>query len=104
MSGVNARDRVDDNALAVDARRDWTGAPIAYGLLAVAEAVLDLADAVRAHRAPMKGSTRPLPPAKPTGITPCRVCGHVRDMHHENVGACRSARCPCNGFVGPDGG
>ena len=52
MSGVNARDRVDDNALAVDARSDWTGAPIAYGLLAVAEAVLDLADAVRAHRAP----------------------------------------------------
>lgn len=75
-----------------------------YGLMAVSEAVLVLADAVRAHRAPVKGSTRPLPPAKLTGFTPCRVCGHVRDMHHENVGACRSASCPCNGFVGPDGG
>ena len=75
-----------------------------YGLMAVSEAVLVLADALQAHRGPVKGSTRPLPPAKLTGFTPCRVCGHVRDMHHENVGACRSASCPCNGFVGPDGG
>ena len=70
-----------------------------YGLMAVAEAVLDLADAVRAHRGPVKGSTRPTPPTKTTGITPCRTCGHVLDMHHESTSACRSASCRCTWFV-----
>lgn len=102
MSGVNARDRVDDNAQAVDARRDWTGAPIAYGLLAVAEAVLDLADAVRATAPRRKGPVLPLPPKRPTGITPCE-CGHVRDMHHDDGGevhtACRAPSCLCTYYV-----
>lgn len=99
MSDANARDRMDNIARAVNARRDWKGSPTAYGLLAVAEAVLDLADAVRAHRGPVKGSTRPTPPSKPTGITPCKTCGHVMDMHHEEAGACRSASCPCTWFA-----
>lgn len=102
MSGDSTRDRVDANAQAVNARRDWLNAPTAYGLLAVAEAVLDLADAIRTHRGPVVGSTRPLPPAKPTGITPCE-CGHVRDMHHDDGGevytACRASSCPCTYYV-----
>lgn len=100
---MGARDRMDKIAHAVNARRDWLNAPTAYGLLAVAEAVLDLADAVRAHRGPVKGSTRPVPPAKPTGITPCAVCGHVRDMHHDDGGEgykeCRASSCLCTYYV-----
>lgn len=74
-----------------------------YGLFAVAEAVLDLADAVRATTPPRKGPVLPLPPSKPTGITPCRACGHVRDMHH-GEDACRAASCACVTFTAVNGG
>lgn len=73
-----------------------------YAVLAVAEAVLDLADAVRASTPPRKGPVLPVTRrAAPADV--CQ-CGHPRAMHHDAAGAgCRAARCQCQGFTAVSG-
>ena len=66
-----------------------------YAVAAVADAVLDLADAVRATAPRRKGPVLPLPRrAAPTDE--CQ-CGHRRMAHH-GEDECRMVSCGCRGF------
>lgn len=74
-----------------------------YAVLAVAEAVLDLADALRAHQAPPEPVV-PKPRPRPNAPTDGCQCGHTRAMHHAGAslgdwGACRSTYCQCLDFT-----
>ena len=74
-----------------------------YAVLAVAEAVLDLADALRDHQVqpePVASKPRPRHPAPSDW---CQ-CGHTRAMHHAATprgdgGPCRASQCPCQDFM-----
>lgn len=73
-----------------------------YAVLAVAEAVLDLADAVRAAQPPRKGPI--LPVTRRAAPTDGCQCGHTRAMHHAGAslgdwGPCRSTYCQCQDFT-----
>ena len=74
-----------------------------YAVLAVAEAVLDLADALRDHQAPPEPVT-PKPRPRPNAPADGCPCGHTRAMHHAGAslrdwGPCRAARCQCQDFM-----
>lgn len=73
-----------------------------YAVLAVAEAVLDLADALRSHQAP-PGAVTPKPRPKPPTPTDGCQCGHTRAMHRAGAAlgdlqSCRSTSCQCLDF------
>lgn len=73
-----------------------------YAVLAVAEAVLDLADAVRAQQAPASPTQARKPQRRAQASDGCQ-CGHTRAMHHAGAslgdwGPCRSTYCQCQDF------
>lgn len=72
-----------------------------YAVLAVASAVLDLADAVRAAQPVRKGPVQPVARRLPTDE--CRACGHRRMAHHDGD-ECRMASCACMAFMAVSGG
>lgn len=92
--------RLEAEGLIRSAREHGTTAD--YAVLAVAEAVLDLADALRAHQAPPE-PVAPKPRPRPHAPTDGCQCGHTRAMHQAGAalgdwGACRSTRCQCLDF------
>ena len=78
-----------------------------YAVLAVAEAVLELADAVRATTPPRKGPVVPVQGPRAAPSDPC-TCNHARAQHVEwphkgSWGMCRAPRCPCVDFTAVSG-
>lgn len=94
---INHRAEAQDLIRVVKDHGDMTG----YAIAAVAEAVLDLADAVRAAQPVRKGPVQPVARRLPTDE--CRACGHRRMAHHDGD-ECRMASCACMAFMAVSGG